>query len=103
MRVQDSGVKWVSKSLILQAAPRGTADIAFGLTVSKKASPSSVVRNRIRRRLRALAIRILQEQARPGHDYVLIGRTDTATRDYSDLEKDLVWCLKRLDLLKMEK
>ena len=102
LRVQGEARKWVSQSLILQAAKGQEGRIAFGLTVSKKASPSAVVRNRIRRRLRALALKILPARAHEGMDYVLIGRIETATRAYADLEKDLLWCLKRLELLKAE-
>ena len=100
LRVQAGGRKWVSQSLILQAAGNETGLIRYGLTVSKKTSKSAVVRNRIKRRLRALAAGILPEQAQPGMDYVLIGRPQTETRDFSDLEKDLVWCLKRMELLR---
>jgi ribonuclease P protein component len=102
LRAQASGRKWVSQSLVLQVAENGTETIRFGLTVSKKTDKSAVVRNRIKRRLRAVVADILPLRARAGMDYVLIGRPATATRDFSDLEKDLVWCLKRMDLLNDE-
>lgn len=100
LRVQQQGRKWVSKSLVLQVAENTLGETRFGLTVTKKVSGSAVVRNRIRRRLRALAAHLLAEQARSGVDYVLIGRVETESRDFAVLEKDLLWCLKRLDLLK---
>lgn len=100
LRVQQAGRKWVSQSLILQVADNTLAQARFGLTVTKKVSGSAVVRNRIRRRLRATAAHVLSLYARPGVDYVLIGRVETETRDFAVLEKDLLWCLKRLDLLK---
>jgi ribonuclease P protein component len=59
----------------------------------------AVVRNRARRRLRALAREVLLREAQPGYDYVLIARAETATRDYADLAKDVRFALKRLRLL----
>ena len=101
LRVQEKGRKWVSQSLVLQVE-NGTDSINFGLTVSKKASSSAVIRNRIRRRLRAQAIALLPVKARAGMDYVLVGRRETADKPFAEIEKDLLWCLKRLDLLKKE-
>ncbi len=100
MRAREQGRKWVSQSLILQVVENTGEQARFGLTVTKKVSSSAVVRNRIRRRLRALAAHVLAERAQGGVDYVLIGRVETETRDFAVLEKDLLWCLKRLDLLK---
>ena len=84
LRVQGTGAKWVSKSLILQAGDNNDATIRFGLTVSKKTSASAVVRNRIKRRLRAAARDVLP------------GRTDTENRSYEDIKKDLAWCVRKL-------
>ncbi len=100
LRAQTGGRKWVSQSLILQASENNAGTVRYGLTVSKKTDKSAVVRNRIKRRLRALVAGVLPLQAQSGMDYVLIGRPQTATRDFSDLEKDLIWCLKRMELLR---
>lgn len=97
----QNGQKWVSTGLILQAAPNGQDEhIGYGLTITKKIYKRAVKRNRIRRRMRALAHDVLQELALPGYNYVLIGRTETLDKPYTDLSKDLKWCLKRLNLLK---
>lgn len=71
----------------------------MGYTVTKKVSKKAVVRNRIKRRLRALAADIMPLYAVDGHDYVLVGRGETLDKDYLSLQKDLKWCLKRLDLM----
>ncbi len=98
LRVQHAGKKWVSKSLILQVAGNETSDeIRFGLTVTKKVDKRAVVRNRIRRRLRALACDVLPLHAADGRDYVLIGRRETLDKPYDEMVKDLKWCLKRLE------
>lgn len=96
LRIQGTGIKWVSKSLILQAADNPDATIRFGLTVSKKTSTSAVVRNRIKRRLRAAACEVLPVTARAGADFVLIGRAETETRSYDDIKKDLAWCIRKM-------
>ncbi len=102
LRVQGAGQKWVSPGVILMVAPLGTdqpGTVKFGLTVTKKLSKSAVVRNRIRRRLRAAAHDILPLYAKKGVDYVLIGRHETADLPYGKLCGDLKWCLKRLSCL----
>ncbi len=102
LRVQNSGQKWVSPGVILMAspvAPDQPGQVKFGLTVTKKLSKSAVVRNRIRRRLRAAAHDILPLHAKKGVDYVLIGRHETADLSYGKLCSDLKWCLKRLSCL----
>ena len=84
----DSGVKAVSKSLILQAVTTGNSDWRLGITASKKVG-NAVRRNRARRRLRALARTELSSQARPGVDYVIIARWATAETGWDDLVADL--------------
>lgn len=96
LKVQTHGKKWVAPGLIVMAAPSQATEIRFGLTVTKKLSKSAVVRNRIRRRLRAAAYDILPDKALKGTDYVLIGRPESLNIDYEKLCSDLRWCLKRL-------
>ena len=100
LRAQGSGRKWVSGTIVLQVAENGLDIARYGLTVSKKTDKSAVVRNRIRRRLRAAALEILPLEVKPGLDYVLVGRPAGATKDYAEIIKDLRWCLKRMEALK---
>jgi ribonuclease P protein component len=90
----------VSHGVILQALPNDLGAIRAGFTVTKKTERSAVKRNRIKRRLRAVAADILPVYAAPSHDYVLIGRNLSATRPYETLIQDLRWCLKKLGLEK---
>lgn len=96
LSVQNAGRKWVSPGVIVMAAPASEGEVRFGLTVTKKLSKSAVVRNRIRRRLRAAAYDVLPERGQKGTDYVLIARPESVNIDYDKLCSDLRWCLKRL-------
>lgn len=100
LHVAKNGKRWVSKGIILQAVENNLEQSRFGLTITKKIYKQAVKRNRIRRRMRALAYDILSENAKSGYDFVLIGKTETLDRPYPDLVKDLKWCLKKLELLK---
>jgi ribonuclease P protein component len=69
--------------------------IRVGFTVTKKVG-NSVIRNRVRRRLRAVADKVLAETAASGLDLVIIGRMGTINRPYPALIKDLKIALKKL-------
>ena len=73
-----------------------TADtIKVGFTVTKRVG-NSVVRNRVRRRLRAAANVVIKEHAAKGNDYVIIGRVGTTQRNFEGLVKDLESALQKL-------
>jgi ribonuclease P protein component len=96
LAVAKDGRKWVAPGLILQAGvPRNETALRYGLTASGKIG-NAVVRNRARRRLRALVHEVLPRHAVPGRDYVLIARATTISRDYADLAQDLKTSLKKL-------
>ena len=69
--------------------------IRFGLTVSRK-NGNAVIRNRIRRRLRALAHQSLPTHGKAGWDYVLIARGGTDLREFAALRHDLETALEML-------
>jgi ribonuclease P protein component len=81
--------------VVVQMRARGDErEPRIGFTVTKKLG-NAVARNRIKRRLRAAAGAALPGLAQAGHDYVLIGRDATATRDFAALKGDLTSALKR--------
>jgi ribonuclease P protein component len=72
----------------LKAASDAGRPARFGFTVTKKIG-NAVVRNRIRRRLRA-AVRLAGKQAESDMDYVLVGRRAALSLEFDRLVADLL-------------
>jgi len=91
------GHRAARRAFVLEAWARGDDGAPrFGFTVSKRVAAKAVERNRIRRRLRE-AVRLKgAEGARPGHDYVLIGRRAALTEPFSDLTCALADAMRRI-------
>jgi len=66
-----------------------------GFTVTKKIG-GAVVRNRLKRRLRALAREIVPDKGVAGADYVMIGRAKGVDRQFASLRDDLAGALDGL-------
>lgn len=66
-----------------------------GFTVTKKIG-GAVVRNRMKRRFRALAREVLEARGFPGADHVIIGRAKAIERDFGQLRNELAGALDRL-------
>lgn len=87
--------------LTLQARRRDPGEavqdiLRLGITCSKKIG-NAVVRNRAKRRLRAVARDVLPEHGHPGWDYVLIGRPGvTVALPFAALRDDLARALERI-------
>ena len=75
--------------------------VRIGFTCSKKVG-NAVARNRAKRRLKAAVDEVFPGSARPGLDYVVIGRQETVARPYSLLLQDLRTALKRVGGLKSD-
>jgi ribonuclease P protein component len=82
---------------VLLVRPRGDGSPAMrvGYTVTKKIG-GSVVRNRMKRRLRALARELLPSEGIPGADHVLIGRVGGIERDFTALRRELTKALAKV-------
>jgi ribonuclease P protein component len=92
------GIRRVTPGLTLEvcANPDG-GPIRVGFTASRKVG-GAVVRNRAKRRLRAVAAQILALSGLPGTDYVLVARQDTAKRPFESLKADLAQALRAAHL-----
>lgn len=88
-----------TSSMLVQARDRKDDDpaVRVGFTCSKKVG-NAVARNRAKRRLRAMAREILPAHARPGWDYVLIGKPGaTAELPIDQLRRDFLYALNKLN------
>ncbi|MES2441502.1 MAG: ribonuclease P protein component [Pseudomonadota bacterium] len=74
--------------LLVRVREDGDPAMRLGITVTKKIG-NAVVRNRMKRRFRALAREILPEAGVPGADHVLIGRQGGVERGFDDLRAEL--------------
>jgi ribonuclease P protein component len=81
---------------VLLVRPRGDEDsvMRLGITVTKKIG-GAVVRNRMKRRFRALARELLPAMGIAGADHVLIGRAAGVERDHAALRDELGKALAR--------
>lgn len=66
----------------------------LGITVTKKIG-NAVVRNRMKRRFRALARDVIGQGGAAGSDHVLIGRAGGVERDFATLKTDLAKALAK--------
>ena len=99
------GARWACECFALETKPRaeppelrGPAAIEgprFGFTVTK-ALGNAVVRNRIRRRLKAAVAALDPDAAKPNHDYVLIARQAAQRLEFSKVKKALELALQRV-------
>lgn len=88
----------VAHNVILQAAlSLSTPDVfQIGYTATKKIG-NAVIRNKSKRRLRAIAHDVLLKFGKQGIDYVFIARNSTYSCDFLELKQDVIYALKRIN------
>ena len=81
--------------LLVRTRDDGDPVMRIGITVTRKLG-GAVVRNRMKRRFRALARQILPEAGIEGADHVMIGRSDGIERSFAKLADELRSALTRV-------
>ena len=81
--------------LLVRDRADGNPAKRVGFTVTKKIG-GAVVRNRMKRRLRALAREMLTDGGFAGADHVLIGRAGGIEREFGALKAELARALDKL-------
>jgi ribonuclease P protein component len=93
----NGGRRATTPGFILLVRDREDSDAGMrvGFTVTRKIG-GAVVRNRMKRRFRALAREIVPVKGFPGADHVMIGRAKGIERDFGLLRSELAGALDRL-------
>jgi ribonuclease P protein component len=93
----NGGLRATTPGFILLVRDRKDADASMrvGFTVTRKIG-GAVVRNRMKRRFRALAREIVSVNGVPGADHVMIGRAKGMERDFASMRAELSGALEKL-------
>ena len=93
----NGGKRAATPGFVLLVRDRRDADptIRVGFTVTRKIG-GAVVRNRMKRRFRALARELMPAKGLPGADHVMIGRAKGIERDFGLLRSELSSALDRV-------
>lgn len=98
LQVKNSSLQFVTKGFILQVKQAAGEPVpSVGFIVTRKLG-GAVERNRIKRRLRAVAQDVIAYHGKPNYWYVFIGRSATYKLDYDVLLRDLQWAMKKLEV-----
>ena len=90
----NKGLRVARPGFVLLARPNGGEGLRYGITVTKRIG-NAVVRNRMKRRFRALLREALGREGMPDTDHVLIGREGGIERDFARLREELCAALAR--------
>ena len=96
--VLTRGRRWSSKLLVAVVNSNGRDDTRFGFSVSKRVG-ISVVRNRIKRRLREV---VRQMKTRAGSDVVIIARKGAGEAGFRQFSACAHSILQRADILQRD-
>lgn len=93
----NRGKRYATPGFVLLVRDRqdDSPAIRLGITITKKVG-NAVIRNRMRRRFRALARELLSDKGKAGADHILIGRDSGIERDFDALRADMAKALGKL-------
>jgi ribonuclease P protein component len=93
----NRGKRYATPGFVLLVFDRRDDDASkrLGITITKKVG-NAVIRNRMRRRFRALASEMLSDLGKAGADHIVIGRDGGIERDFAALRSEMVAALTKL-------
>lgn len=97
--VFSEGRSWANNFVVLRAVPNGAGMNRYGIVAGRRLG-GAVVRNKAKRRLRAVVSKIA---VREGWDIVLVARNAAADTDYHTLEEATRDLFARARLLSEDK
>lgn len=94
--LQKDGQKWVTPAFIVHFCDSKSVEFPqVGFTVTKRIG-NAVVRNRIRRRLRAMIDLIAREENLPKARIALTARVEALDKDLEELVRDFKWAIRKM-------
>ncbi len=96
-RVYKRGKSVKNYNLVVYYLKNNENKINLGISISKKVG-NAVIRNRVRRLIKE-NFRLHMDKIKNGYDIVVIGRVRSNSSSFKDIEKSLLYCLKKGRLL----
>ena len=98
-RVFKTGQSFYAKVIGVKTVPTDLKYTRFGILVGLKVSKKAVIRNKVRRQIRAIISQELPN-LKPGKDVVIIVLPLILEKNFEEIEKTLISGFKKLDLYK---
>lgn len=95
--VYHRGKSMANRHLVLYLVKNGTQANKLGISVSKKVG-KSVVRSRVTRLIRE-SYRMMENEVKPGYDFVVIARVNAACAGYHEISASLRHLFRKQQLL----
>lgn len=92
-RCQKLGAKLHAKHFLLLVYPSGTGESRLAVAVTTKLEKRSVVRNRIKRRIREV-FRAARARFTSAIDIVVVARRDVQSCEFSDYQREILGALR---------
>ena len=95
--VYGRGKSAAAKNIVIIYLPRKYGEVRVGFSVSKKVG-CSVVRNKVRRRLKE-CLRIFSPDIKKKCHIIFVARSSAANAEFKELKNDMNYLLKKVGLL----
>jgi len=98
-KVFNRGKSTASRYLVIYWYPNKKEINRYGFSISKRIG-KAVVRNKLKRRLKEIIRRFLEDRCLKGYDIIIIARNPVNSLDFVGIKNDLNRLFKKADLLK---